>query len=111
MTGHVVAIVVRATNEGRPAMQFGIFSVSDITRNPVTGHTPSEAERIEAIVRIARRADEVGLDVFAIGEHHNPPFFSSSPTTLLAHIAALTERVVLSTAVTRVQTNSHVKYA
>ena len=68
-------------------MQFGIFSVSDITRNPVTGRTPSEAERIDAIVQIARRADEVGLDVFAIGEHHNPPFFSSSPTTLLAHIA------------------------
>jgi alkanesulfonate monooxygenase SsuD/methylene tetrahydromethanopterin reductase-like flavin-dependent oxidoreductase (luciferase family) len=77
-------------------MQFGIFSVSDITPNPVTGYTPSEAERIDAIVQIARRADEVGLDVFAIGEHHNPPFFSSSPTTLLAHIAALTERIILS---------------
>src|SRR4051812_12377395 len=92
-------------------MQFGIFSVSDITRNAVTGHTPSEAERIEAIVQIARRADEVGLDVFAIGEHHNPPFFSSSPTTLLAHIAALTERIILSTAVTLITTNDPVKLA
>jgi putative FMN-dependent luciferase-like monooxygenase len=92
-------------------MQFGIFSVSDITPNPVTGRTPSEAERIEAIVQIARRADEVGLDVFAIGEHHNPPFFSSSPTTLLAHIAALTERIVLSTAVTLITTNDPVKIA
>jgi alkanesulfonate monooxygenase SsuD/methylene tetrahydromethanopterin reductase-like flavin-dependent oxidoreductase (luciferase family) len=62
-------------------------------------------------VRIARRADEVGLDVFAIGEHHNPPFFSSSPTTLLAHIAALTERITLSTAVTLVTTNDPVKIA
>jgi putative FMN-dependent luciferase-like monooxygenase len=92
-------------------MQFGIFSVSDITRNPVTGYTPSEAERVDAIVRIARRADEVGLDVFAIGEHHNPPFFSSSPTTLLAHIAALTERIILSTAVTLITTNDPVKVA
>jgi putative FMN-dependent luciferase-like monooxygenase len=92
-------------------MQFGIFSVSDITRDPVTGHTPSEAERIDAIVRIAQRADEVGLDVFAIGEHHNPPFFSSSPTTLLAHIAALTEQIILSTAVTLVTTNDPVKVA
>jgi putative FMN-dependent luciferase-like monooxygenase len=92
-------------------MQFGIFSVSDISRNPVTGRTPSEAERIDAIVQIARRADEVGLDVFAIGEHHNPPFFSSSPTTLLAHIAALTERIVLSTAVTLITTNDPVKIA
>ena len=92
-------------------MQFGIFSVSDITRNPVTGVTPSEAERIQAIVQIARRADEVGLDVFAIGEHHNPPFFSSSPTTLLAHIAALTDRIILSTAVTLITTNDPVKIA
>src|SRR6478736_275039 len=92
-------------------MQFGIFSVSDITRNPVTGHTPSEAQRIDAIDQIARRADEVGLDVFAIGEHHNPPFFSSSPTTLLAHIAGLTERIVLSTAVTLITTNDPVKIA
>src|SRR6266496_5156558 len=92
-------------------MQFGIFSVSDITPNPVTGYTPSEAERIQAIAQIARRADEVGLDVFAIGEHHNPPFFSSSPTTLLSHIAALTERIIVSTAVTLVTTNDPIKIA
>src|SRR3954470_22193775 len=98
------AMVVRATNKAVD-MQFGIFSVSDVTRNPVTGYTPSEAERIRAIVQIARRADEVGLDVFAIGEHHNPPFFSSPPTTLLGHIAALTERIILTTAVTLITTN------
>src|ERR1044072_9230871 len=92
-------------------MQFGIFSVSDITQNPLTGVTPSEAERIQASVQIAKKADEVGLDVFAIGEHHNPPFFSSSPTTLLAHIAAQTERIVLSTAVTLITTNDPVKSA
>ena len=46
-------------------MQFGIFSVSDITRNPVTGQTPSEAERIQASVQLAKKADEVGLDVGA----------------------------------------------
>ena len=49
--------------------------------------------------------------MFAIGEHHNPPFFSSSPTTLLAHIAAVTERIVLSTAVTLITTNDPVKVA
>ena len=92
-------------------MQFGIFSVSDITRDPIAGSTPSEAERIDASVRIAQRADEVGLDVFAIGEHHNPPFFSSSPTTLLAHIAALTKRITLSTAVTLITTNDPAKIA
>jgi putative FMN-dependent luciferase-like monooxygenase len=92
-------------------MHFGIFSVSDITRDPIADYTPSEAERVDAIVRIAQRADEVGLDVFAIGEHHNPPFLSSSPTTLLSHIAALTERIILSTSVTLVTTNDPVKIA
>ena len=55
-------------------MQFGIFTVGDIAPDPTTGYTQSEAERIDNIVRVAQRADEVGLDVFAIGEHHNPPF-------------------------------------
>lgn len=92
-------------------MQFGVFSVSDITRDPVSGVTPSEAERITAIVEIATKAEEVGMDVFAIGEHHNPPFFSSSPTTLLGHIAARTERLILSTATTLITTNDPVRIA
>ena len=92
-------------------MQFGIFSVGDVTHNPVTGETPSEAERINAIIKIAQKADEVGLDVFAIGEHHNPPFIPSSPTTLLAHIAALTKQIILSTSVTLMTTNDPVKIA
>lgn len=62
-------------------------------------------------MRIAKHAEEVGLDVFAIGEHHNPPFFSSSPTTLLGHIAAQTDRLQLSTATTLITTNDPVKIA
>ena len=92
-------------------MQFGVFSVSDITRDPVSGYTPSEAERIDAVVQIAKKAEEVGMDVFAIGEHHNPPFFSSAPTTLLAYIAASTERLILSTATTLITTNDPVRIA
>src|ERR687888_931160 len=92
-------------------MQFGVFSVSDITRDPVSGATPSEAERIDAIVRIAQKAEEVGLDVFAIGEHHNPPFFSSSPTTLLAYIAATTRKLIVTTSTTLITTNDPVRIA
>ena len=79
-------------------MQFGLFSVSDITVDPTTGIAPTEGERIKAIVEIAKKAEDIGLDVFAIGEHHNPPFFSSSPTTTLAYIAAQTATLQLSTA-------------
>ncbi|WP_073499008.1 CE1758 family FMN-dependent luciferase-like monooxygenase [Actinacidiphila paucisporea] len=92
-------------------MQFGIFTVGDVTTDPTTGTTPTEAERIQATVAIARKAEEVGLDVFATGEHHNPPFVPSSPTTLLGYIAAQTERLILSTSTTLITTNDPVKIA
>ena len=92
-------------------MQFGIFTVGDITTDPTTGRAPTEHERIQAMVTIARKVEEVGLDVFATGEHHNPPFVPSSPTTLLGFIAAQTERIVLSTATTLITTNDPVKIA
>ncbi|KQQ10147.1 LLM class flavin-dependent oxidoreductase [Rathayibacter sp. Leaf296] len=92
-------------------MQFGIFSVSDITTDPTTGATPTESEKITAAVTIAKKAEEIGLDVYALGEHHNPPFWSSSPTTTLAYIAAQTEHLLLSTATTLITTNDPVKIA
>ena len=92
-------------------MQIGVFSVSDITTDPTTGRTPTEHERIKASVAIAQKAEEVGMDVYALGEHHNRPFFSSSPTTTLAYIAAQTERIILSTATTLITTNDPVKIA
>ncbi|MCC9172980.1 MULTISPECIES: LLM class flavin-dependent oxidoreductase [Arthrobacter] len=92
-------------------MQIGVFSVSDITRDPVTGRIPTEAERIKAAVAIARKVEEIGMDVYATGEHHNPPFYASSPTTLLGYIAAQTERIILSTTTTLITTNDPVKIA
>src|SRR6476660_1945171 len=92
-------------------MQFGIFSVGDVTADPTTGRTPTEAERIRATVAIAKKAEEVGLDVFATGEHHNPPFVPSSPTTLLGYVSAQTDRIILSTATTLITTNDPVKIA
>jgi len=92
-------------------MQFGIFTVGDVTTDPTTGRKPTEAERIKATVAIAKKAEEVGLDVFATGEHHNPPFVPSSPTTLLGYIAAQTDRIQLTTATTLITTNDPVKLA
>ncbi|SED97401.1 LLM class flavin-dependent oxidoreductase [Ruania alba] len=92
-------------------MQFGIFSVGDVTTDPTTGRTPTEHERIMAMATIAKHAEEVGLDVFATGEHHNPPFVPSSPTTFLAYVAAQTERIILSTSTTLITTNDPVKIA
>jgi putative FMN-dependent luciferase-like monooxygenase len=92
-------------------MQFGVFTVGDVTPDPITGRAVSEAERIQIMVTVALKAEEVGLDVFATGEHHNPPFVPSSPTTMLGYIAAKTERLMLSTATTLITTNDPVKIA
>ncbi|MFD7551566.1 LLM class flavin-dependent oxidoreductase [Streptomyces sp. NPDC059578] len=92
-------------------MQFGIFSVGDVTPDPTTGRLPTEHERINAMTSIALKAEEVGLDVFAMGEHHNPPFVPSSPTTMLGWIAARTENLILSTSTTLITTNDPVKIA
>ena len=92
-------------------MQFGIFTIADITPDPSTGAVPTEQERLRLIVEEAKLAEQVGLDVFALGEHHNPPFVTSSPTTTLGYIGAQTERIILSTATTLITTNDPVKIA
>ena len=92
-------------------MQFGIFTVGDVTEDPTTGRTPTEHERIKNTVAIAKKAEDVGLDVVAVGQHHNPPFVASSPTTTMAYIAAQTERIILSTATTLITTTDPVRIA
>ncbi|MDK8511349.1 LLM class flavin-dependent oxidoreductase [Corynebacterium bovis] len=93
-------------------MQFGLFSIGDVTRDPVNGTVPTEHERIMNTVAIAKKADEVGLDVFATGEHHNPPFAApANPPVLLAHLAAVTETLSFSTATTLITTTDPVRIA
>ena len=93
-------------------MQFGIFTIGDVTTDPTTGKTPTEKARIKATVELAMKAEEVGLDVFATGEHHNPPFIApANPPILMAHLAAKTEKILLSTATTLITTNDPVRLA
>ncbi|MCY0944167.1 LLM class flavin-dependent oxidoreductase [Streptomyces antarcticus] len=92
-------------------MQFGIFTVGDLTEDPTTGRTATEHDRIKAMLTIALHAEQAGLDVFATGEHHNPPFVPSSPTTMLGWIAARTHKLLLSTSTTLITTNDPVKIA
>jgi putative FMN-dependent luciferase-like monooxygenase len=92
-------------------MQFGVFTVGDVTPDPTNNTEPTEHARIKAMVAIAKKAEEVGLDVFATGEHHNRPFVPSSPTTMLGYIAAQTSTLQLSTATTLITTNDPVKIA
>ena len=93
-------------------MQFGIFTIGDVTTDPTTGRTPSEHERIKNTVELAKLADEVGLDVFATGQHHNPPFVApANPPVLMAHLATVTKNITLSTATTLITTTDPVRIA
>ncbi|MCS4536277.1 LLM class flavin-dependent oxidoreductase [Corynebacterium sp. HS2168-gen11] len=93
-------------------MQFGIFTIGDVTTDPTTGKTPTEYERIHATVEIAKKAEEVGLDVFGTGQHHNPPFIApGTPPILMAAIAAQTEKIQLTTATTLITTTDPVNIA
>jgi putative FMN-dependent luciferase-like monooxygenase len=92
-------------------MEFGVFSIGDLTRDPKAGRTPTEHERLLALTHTAKKAEEIGMDVFAIGEHHVPGYVNSSPVALLGMIAGQTSRITLSTSVTLVTTNDPVQLA
>ncbi|XCB29511.1 LLM class flavin-dependent oxidoreductase [Arcanobacterium hippocoleae] len=93
-------------------MEFGVFTIGDLTTDPTTGKTPTEHERIKATVEIAKHAEAAGLDVFATGQHHNPPFIApANPPILLANLAAQTEKIKLSTATTLITTTDPVRIA
>jgi putative FMN-dependent luciferase-like monooxygenase len=92
-------------------VEFGIFGIGDVRPHPVTGEVVTETERLRGIARIAGHAEEAGFDVYAIGEHHNPPYVSSSGTTILAYVAAKTSTIRLSTSTTLITTNDPVKIA
>jgi alkanesulfonate monooxygenase SsuD/methylene tetrahydromethanopterin reductase-like flavin-dependent oxidoreductase (luciferase family) len=68
--------------------------------DPVTGVQKSTNERFRGVVDNALLAEELGFDGFGVGERHERPFISSSPPVVLSHIAALTSRIRLFTAVT-----------
>ncbi|MER6939684.1 LLM class flavin-dependent oxidoreductase [Nocardioides sp. NPDC127514] len=68
--------------------------------DPVTGQQKATYDRFQEVVTNAVLAEELGFDGFGVGERHERPFISSSPTVVLSHLAARTERIRLFTAVT-----------
>src|SRR5437879_2145437 len=69
----------------------------------------SPAERMRDLLEEARLADELGLKVFAVGEHHRPDYLVSSPATALAAIAAVTKQIRLSSAVSVLSSDDPVR--
>lgn len=83
-----------------PPFELGVYSFAERTLDPVTGLLISPAERLRNLLETTALADQVGLDVFGLGEHHRPDFVSSAPVVILAAAAERTKRIRLSTAVT-----------
>lgn len=90
------------------AIEFGIDSFGDRPRD-AHGEVVSHAEAIRATVAEAVLADRLGIDVIALGEHHRPEYAISSPETVLAGIATVTERIRLASGVTVLSSDDPVR--
>jgi probable LLM family oxidoreductase len=81
-------------------MEIGIDSFAALLLNNSTGKTPTGVEAMGQLLDRIQFADEVGLDVFGMGEHHRPEYLDSAPAVILAAAAARTKRIRLTSAVT-----------
>src|ERR1700723_2326358 len=81
-------------------MQIGIDSFAAAISDPVTGETLTPSERLRRLLDEMELADQVGLDVFGIGEHHRAEFLDSAPAVILAAAATRTKNIRLTSAVT-----------
>ena len=81
-------------------MELGVYTFAELASNPGSGDTTSPEQRLGNLLEEIKLADEVGLDVFGVGEHHRPDFVVSAPAIVLAAAAPLTKRIRLTSAVT-----------
>jgi probable LLM family oxidoreductase len=90
-------------------MELGISSFAELTPDPVTCKTISGHQRMTDLMEEIELADQVGLDVYALGEHHRPDFIVSSPAVVLAAAAVKTSHIRLSSAVTVLSSDDPVR--
>lgn len=81
-------------------MEIGLYTFAETSTDPATGRAISPAKRLSNLLEEIELADQVGLDVFGVGEHHRPDFAVSAPAVVLAAAAARTKRIRLTSAVT-----------
>jgi len=90
-------------------MEIGIYTFAETTPDPATGEVISSAQRLRDLMEQVELADQVGLDVFGIGEHHRPDFAVSAPAVVLAAAAQRTRRIRLTSAVTVLSSDDPVR--
>ena len=89
-------------------MELGIYTFADITPDPLTGHL-SAHQRLKNLIEEAELAEQVGLDIFAVGEHHRPDYAVSAPAVVLAAVASRTKKIRLSSAVSVLSSDDPVR--
>ena len=90
-------------------MELGIYTFAELTPDPATGRTIGPQERLRDLLEEIELADQVGLDVFGVGEHHRPDFAVSSPAVVLAAAAPRTRRIRLTSAVSVLSSDDPVR--
>lgn len=90
-------------------MELGIYTFGDIVPNPHTGRRALPVERMQQMLDMARLADDVGLDIIGVGEHHGLGYVNSATATMLAAMAAQTRRIRLTSASTLLSTADPVR--
>lgn len=90
-------------------MEIGLYTFGELTPHAATGAAISPAERLRDLVEEIELADQLGLDVFGVGEHHRPDFAVSSPAVVLAAAAARTKRIRLTSAVSVISSDDPVR--
>jgi len=90
-------------------MELGISSFADMSPDPITGRKVTAEERITQLLEEVKLAEQVGLDVFAVGEHHRPDYAASSPAVILGAMAGVTKKIRLSSSVTVLSSDDPVR--
>src|SRR5687768_9255206 len=107
---------VRAMSRERPLrcpdslrMQLGLYTFAETTPDPRTGRTVSSAQRLRDLIEEIELADQVGLEVFGVGEHHRADYAASAPVVVLAAAAERTKKIRLTSAVTVLSSDDPVR--
>ena len=90
-------------------MEIGLYTFAETALDPRTGSQVGAGQRLRDLIEEIELADQVGLDVFGVGEHHRPDYAVSSPAVVLAAAAARTRRIRLTSAVTVLSSDDPVR--
>ena len=90
-------------------MELGLMSFADMQPESLAGSGINAHQRMKDLMEEIKLADELGLDVFGVGEHHRPDYAVSSPTVILGAAAAITKNIKLTSAVTVLSSDDPVR--